>query len=63
MVFSGGQAMLYPGLLVFIGTQLAFSVRNFAIVNAAMVGVWLVIAIGIVRYLKTASEEVISEAA
>jgi ATP:ADP antiporter, AAA family len=40
------------GLLVFTGTQIALSMRAFATVNLVLVGVWLGIALAIVRYLK-----------
>jgi AAA family ATP:ADP antiporter len=50
-------------LLVFIGTRLAFDVRSFAIVNAAMVGVWLLIAAGIVRLRRNESATAVSRAA
>ena len=36
-------------LLVFVGTQLAFDIRSFALVNILLVGVWLYVAYGIVR--------------
>jgi len=36
-------------LLVFIGTQLSFDIRNFALVNIMLVGVWLYVAYGINR--------------
>ena len=40
------------GLLVFTGTQLALTVRAFALVNLVLVGVWLVLAVVIARSLK-----------
>ena len=42
----------FSGLLVFIGTGLALSVRAFAVVNIVLVGVWLVLALVIARSLK-----------
>jgi AAA family ATP:ADP antiporter len=48
--WRAGDAL--SALLVFIGTRLAFSTRHFAIVNAALVLVWLVIAIAIALYRK-----------
>jgi AAA family ATP:ADP antiporter len=39
-------------LLVFIGTQSAFGIRSFAVVNAVFVLMWLVVAIQIVRIRK-----------
>jgi AAA family ATP:ADP antiporter len=50
-------------LLVFIGTQFAFDVRSFAIVNAGMVGLWLLIAAGIVRLRRSKSDAALSRAA
>ena len=38
--------------LVFTGTQLAFDLRNFALINAVSVFVWLVVAIAIIRARK-----------
>jgi AAA family ATP:ADP antiporter len=40
------------GLLVFVGTQLALSIRTFAGINVVLVGVWIVVAIAIYRKLK-----------
>lgn len=40
-------------LLVFTGTQLAFDLRNFALINAVSVFVWLVVAIAIIRVRRT----------
>jgi ATP:ADP antiporter, AAA family len=45
--WRAGDAL--SGLLVFVGTQLAFDIRNFALVNIVLVGVWLYVAYGIVR--------------
>jgi ATP:ADP antiporter, AAA family len=39
-------------LLVFIGTRLAFDIRSFAIVNAAFVLVWLLVAAAILKLRK-----------
>jgi AAA family ATP:ADP antiporter len=43
-------------LLVFMGTRLAFGIRSFAIVNAASVLVWLVVALAILRVRTERSE-------
>ena len=40
-------------VLVFTGTQLAFDLRNFALINAVSVFVWLVVAIAIIRVRRT----------
>jgi ATP:ADP antiporter, AAA family len=45
-----GDAM--SAVLVFAGTQLAFDLRSFALVNAASVVVWLVVAGAIIRVRK-----------
>lgn len=45
--WRAGDAL--SALLVFIGTRLAFDIRNFAFVNILLVGVWLCIAYGITR--------------
>jgi AAA family ATP:ADP antiporter len=39
--------------LVFAGTQLAFDIRSFALVNALSVFVWLLVAFAIIRVRKT----------
>jgi AAA family ATP:ADP antiporter len=53
--WRAGDAL--SGLLVFIGTKLAFDMRSFAAVNAAFVLVWLAVAIAIVRYQKQQAVE------
>lgn len=45
--WRAGDAL--SALLVFIGTSLAFDIRNFAEVNIVLVGVWIAIAAAIVR--------------
>jgi ATP:ADP antiporter, AAA family len=45
--WRAGDAL--SAVLVFVGTQLAFGPRTFAIVNLGMVAVWLVVALAIVR--------------
>jgi AAA family ATP:ADP antiporter len=40
---------MLQALVVFVGTSLAFGVRHYALVNLALVGVWLAIVIAIVR--------------
>src|SRR5439155_14286408 len=44
----------FSALLVFIGTRLAFDIRNFALANALFVLVWLSVAVAIVRLRKRA---------
>jgi len=39
----------FSGLLVFVGTQYAFGLRSFALVNIILVAVWLTIVVGIIR--------------
>ena len=51
--WRAGDAL--SGLLVLAGTQLALSIRTFAGVNVVLVGVWIVVAIAIVRKLKDGS--------
>ena len=46
--WRAGDAL--SAVLVFVGTKLAFTTRNFAIVNALLVFAWLAVAIAIVRY-------------
>ena len=46
--WRAGDAL--SGVLVFIGTRLAFGLRSFAMVNAIFVLVWLGVAIAITRY-------------
>jgi AAA family ATP:ADP antiporter len=48
--WRAGDAL--SGLLVFVGTQLALTVRAFATVNIILVGVWIVLAIVIARSIK-----------
>ena len=40
-------------LLVFIGTQFVFNLRDFALVNIVLVLVWLVVVAGIIRLKKS----------
>ena len=55
--------MLQAGV-VYVGVQLALSVRGFAIVNMVLVGVWLLIVVGIRReHRKLTGEEALDEAA
>jgi AAA family ATP:ADP antiporter len=55
--------MLQAGV-VYVGVQLAFSVRSFAIVNLILVGVWFLIVIGIRReHQKLTGSEAIDRAA
>lgn len=56
--WRAGDAL--SALLVFIGTQLAFDIRSFAIVNVALVGLWLAVAAAIVRF-RSRQQETISE--
>jgi AAA family ATP:ADP antiporter len=50
--------------VVYVGVQLALSVRGFAMVNLALVGVWFLIAFGIRReHRKLTGEEAIDKAA
>src|SRR5207237_8821721 len=46
-------------LLVFMGTRFAFDIRSFAVVNAASVLVWLVVAVAILRIRNEQSESAI----
>src|SRR5438105_2246051 len=46
--WRAGDAL--SGLLVFMGTRLAFGLRSFAMVNAIFVVVWLAVAIAIANY-------------
>jgi AAA family ATP:ADP antiporter len=55
--------MLQAGV-VYVGVQLALSVRGFAIVNMVLVGVWLLIVVGIRReHRKLTGSEAMDEAA
>jgi AAA family ATP:ADP antiporter len=55
--------MLQAGV-VFVGVQLALTVRGFALVNVVLVGVWLLIVLGIRReHKKLTGAEAIDEAA
>ncbi|HWV93413.1 MAG TPA: Npt1/Npt2 family nucleotide transporter, partial [Vicinamibacterales bacterium] len=55
--------MLQAGV-VYVGVQLALSVRGFAIVNMVLVGVWLLIVVGIRReHQKLTGSEAVDEAA
>jgi AAA family ATP:ADP antiporter len=47
----------FSALLVFIGTQLAFGIRSFAVVDAISVVVWLVVAAAILRLRKRRKAE------
>ena len=50
--------------VVFVGVQLAFSIRGFAIVNVVLVAVWLLIVFGIRReHEKLTGSEAIDRAA
>ncbi len=50
--------------VVFVGVQLAFTIRGFAIVNVVLVGVWLLIVLGIRReHQKLTGSEAIDRAA
>jgi ATP:ADP antiporter, AAA family len=40
------------GVLVFVGTQLAFGIQAFATANIVLVAIWLLVAYAIVRFLK-----------
>jgi len=40
---------LLQAVVVYVGVQLAFSIRSFALVNLALVAVWLVLVVGIRR--------------
>jgi AAA family ATP:ADP antiporter len=50
-------------LLVFVGTQLAFGVRSFAMVNVVLVIVWAAIVVAIIRVRKNKAETRIEERA
>jgi len=55
--------MLQAGV-VFVGVQLALTVRGFAVVNLVLIGVWLLIVLGIRReHQKLTGSEAIDEAA
>jgi AAA family ATP:ADP antiporter len=55
---------MLQALVVFIGVQFAFSVRGFAVVNLALVAVWILIVVGIRReHQKLAGVETIEQAA
>jgi AAA family ATP:ADP antiporter len=55
--------MLQAGV-VFLGVQLAFSIRAFAIVNMVLVGIWLLVVLGIRReHKKLVGSEAIDKAA
>ena len=55
--------MLQAGV-VFVGVQLALTIRGFAIVNLVLIGVWLLIVLGIRReHLKLTGAETIDRAA
>ncbi len=49
--WRAGDAL--SAVLVFVGAQLSFGVRDFAIANIILVAVWLCVAVGIVRMRKT----------
>jgi ATP:ADP antiporter, AAA family len=53
--FSGRVGDALSAVLVFIGTKLAFATQNFAMVNAALILVWLAVAVAIVRCRKQAA--------
>src|SRR5262249_17241615 len=46
----------FSALLVFIGTSMAFGIRNFALVNAVLAVVWLGVVVLIVRLRKKTGE-------
>jgi AAA family ATP:ADP antiporter len=48
---------LLQAVIVFIGLQLAFDVRGFALVNLALVGIWLAIVGGIAREHRVLTSE------
>ncbi len=49
---------LLQAVVVFIGVQLAFDVRGFALVNLSLIGVWLALCLGIAReHRKLTAEE------
>jgi AAA family ATP:ADP antiporter len=55
--------MLQAGV-VFVGVQLALSIRSFAIINVVLVGIWLLIVLGIRReHQKLTGSETIDRAA
>ena len=55
--------MLQAGV-VFVGVQLALTVRGFAVVNLVLIGVWFLIVLGIRReHQKLTGEEAVDEAA
>jgi AAA family ATP:ADP antiporter len=54
--FRAGDML--QAVVVFIGVQLAFDIRGFAVINLILVAVWLVICVGIAReHRKLTSEE------
>jgi ATP:ADP antiporter, AAA family len=59
--WRAGDAL--SALLVFIGTSLAFDIRNFALVNIVLVGVWLCVAYGITRINRKTDIQTSSSAA
>jgi AAA family ATP:ADP antiporter len=44
-------------LLVFVGTAMAFSVENFAMVNIGLVALWILLAVGVVRRYRRLAEQ------
>jgi AAA family ATP:ADP antiporter len=55
---------LLQAVVVFAGVQLAFTVRNFAMVNVVLVAVWFLIVLGIIReHRKLAGAETTKQAA
>jgi len=55
---------LLQAVVVFVGVQLAFDIRKFAVVNLALVAVWLLIVVGIRReHRKLAGAEPMDQAA
>ena len=55
---------LLQAAVVFVGVLLAFDVRSFAMVNLALVAIWLVVVVAIAReYTKRVPAEAVKEAA
>lgn len=55
---------LLQAVVVFVGVQMALTIRGFALVNVVLVGVWLVLAVGIARqHRKLTGEETAQRAA
>lgn len=54
---------MLQAVVVFVGTMLAFGVRGYALVNVALVAVWLVLAVAIAREHKKLTPDVTEKAA